>query len=143
MANCHQNSHCIGGGKLLKFAFEFNLASTLEMPLIADENSGRFLTTSTKNNNGGTNAIDKEQRVFVAAALKISQPFPADTTHIYQYDDEAHNSFPPSHFLRWLEKAAIILPDASLEDQVRNRRWRLCSFEEVEAAKFLVLVIPS
>ncbi|KAL8517310.1 hypothetical protein ACS0TY_015519 [Phlomoides rotata] len=81
-------------------------------------------------------------RVFVAAALKISQPFPADTKHIYQYDDEAHNSFPPSRFLRWLEKAAIILPDVSLEDQVRNRRWRLCSFEEVEAAKFLVRVIP-
>ncbi|KAL8526716.1 hypothetical protein ACS0TY_015786 [Phlomoides rotata] len=81
-------------------------------------------------------------RVFVVAALKISQPFPADTTHIYQYDDEAHNSFPPSRFLRWLEKAAIILPDVSLEDQEINSTWRLCSFEEVEAAKFLVRVIP-
>ncbi|KAL8521270.1 hypothetical protein ACS0TY_011706 [Phlomoides rotata] len=60
----------------------------------------------------------KKNGVFVAAALKISQPFPADTTHIYQYDDEAHNSFPPSRFLRWLEKTTIILQDVSLEDQI-------------------------
>ncbi|KAL8536937.1 hypothetical protein ACS0TY_012213 [Phlomoides rotata] len=86
---------------------------------------------------------NRETSVFVAAALKISQPFPADTTHIYQYDDEAQNSFPPSRFLKWLEKAAIILPDVSLENQVRNRRWRLCSFEEVEAAKFIFRVIQS
>ncbi|KAL8532004.1 hypothetical protein ACS0TY_008563 [Phlomoides rotata] len=33
-----------------------------KLRLIADENSGGFPTTSTKNNNGGSNAIDKEQR---------------------------------------------------------------------------------
>ncbi|KAL8526725.1 hypothetical protein ACS0TY_015794 [Phlomoides rotata] len=100
-------------------------------------------------------------RVLVAAALKISQPFPPDTNHLYKEDDEDHKSFPPSRFLRYLlsdadrtlstyifwscfkclEKAAIILPDQSLEDQVRNR-WKLCSIEQIEAAKFVLRVIP-
>ncbi|KAL8526727.1 hypothetical protein ACS0TY_015796 [Phlomoides rotata] len=56
-------------------------------------------------------------RVLVAAALKISQPFPPDTNQLYKEDDEGHKSFLPSRFLRCLEKAAIILPDQSLEDQ--------------------------
>ncbi|KAL8526732.1 hypothetical protein ACS0TY_015800 [Phlomoides rotata] len=80
-------------------------------------------------------------RVLVAAALKISQPFPPDANHLYKEDDEGHKSFPPSRFLRCLEKAAIILPDQSVEDQVRNR-WKLCSIEQVEAAKFVLRVIP-
>lgn len=38
-------------------------------------------------------------RVFVAAALKIFQPVPPDTKHLYQDDEEARTSFPPSRFL--------------------------------------------
>lgn len=43
------------------------------------------------------------------------------------------------HFPRFLEKAAIILP----EDDVRNTSsWTLCSVQQVEAAKFVVRVLP-
>lgn len=42
-------------------------------------------------------------RVFVAAARKISQPFPLDNNQLYTNNDHGGNkSFPPSLFLRYL-----------------------------------------
>lgn len=41
-------------------------------------------------------------RVFVAAALKISQPFQPDTNQLYKNDDEGDNSFPPHRFPRYI-----------------------------------------
>ncbi|KAH9736415.1 protein NRT1/ PTR FAMILY 5.5 [Citrus sinensis] len=48
---------------------------------------------------------------------------------------------PHSRSLRWLDKAAIILPNKTLRQQERNR-WRLCSVTEVEETKCLVHLIP-
>ncbi|KAK6943096.1 Proton-dependent oligopeptide transporter family [Dillenia turbinata] len=42
---------------------------------------------------------------------------------------------------RCLEKAAIVLPNATLEEQERNR-WRLCKVSEVEMTKISVRWIP-
>lgn len=42
---------------------------------------------------------------------------------------------------RCLNKAAIILPNRTLEQQKRNR-WRLCRIQEVEATKFVLRTIP-
>ncbi|KAL8517321.1 hypothetical protein ACS0TY_015526 [Phlomoides rotata] len=80
-------------------------------------------------------------RVLVAAALKISQPFPLDINHFYNGDDEGHKRLEFSRFLRCLDKAAIILPDQSVEDQLRSR-WKLCSIAQVEVTKFVFLFIP-
>ncbi|KAL6534365.1 hypothetical protein OROHE_013290 [Orobanche hederae] len=80
-------------------------------------------------------------RVFVAAVLKKSQPFPLDAKLIYKKDGEDLQSFSGTRFLRCLEKAAVISPDIKLEDQVNNR-WRLCSVSEVEDAKTGVRMIP-
>lgn len=40
-----------------------------------------------------------------------------------------------------MEKAAIILPDVSVEDQKKNR-WKLCSMAEVECAKIVLRMLP-
>ncbi|KAI3474435.1 hypothetical protein Pfo_029296 [Paulownia fortunei] len=80
-------------------------------------------------------------RVFVAFASKKSQPFPLDARQLYRRHDQELQSFSRTRFLRCLEKAAIKLPDVSLEDQVNNR-WRLCSVAEVEDAKIAVRMVP-
>lgn len=44
-------------------------------------------------------------------------------------------------FCRCLDKAAIILPDKTLEQQEGNR-WRLCRVTEIEETKGLLRMIP-
>ncbi|KAK3226186.1 hypothetical protein Dsin_006048 [Dipteronia sinensis] len=46
------------------------------------------------------------------------------------------------HFHRCLDKAAILLPDQSLEQQEANRWRRLCRVTEVEGTKSLLRMIP-
>ncbi|XP_011094983.1 protein NRT1/ PTR FAMILY 5.5 [Sesamum indicum] len=77
-------------------------------------------------------------RVFVASAYKRSKPFPLDSRDLYRKDNE---SFSRTRFLRCLERAAIILPDVSREDQ-ENDKWRLCSVSQVEEAKIAVRMVP-
>ncbi|PIN25041.1 H+/oligopeptide symporter [Handroanthus impetiginosus] len=80
-------------------------------------------------------------RVFVAFFYKKSKTIPRDSMQLYRGEDENSQSFSRTRFLRCLEKAAIVLPDSKLEDQVKNR-WRLCSVAEVEEAKIVVRMIP-
>ncbi|XP_022841941.1 protein NRT1/ PTR FAMILY 5.5-like isoform X2 [Olea europaea var. sylvestris] len=75
-------------------------------------------------------------RVFVASFSKISVPFPLD-----RRDGHELQSFSRTRILRCLEKAAIILPDRSPEEQ-KNNRWTLCTVTEVEEAKIVVRMVP-
>ncbi|XP_073152034.1 protein NRT1/ PTR FAMILY 5.5-like [Henckelia pumila] len=77
-------------------------------------------------------------RVFVASACKICQPFPFDAEELYGRELQG---FSRSRLLRFLEKAAIIIPGTSKEEQKKNR-WRLCSVSEVEEAKIMVRMLP-
>ncbi|KAL8517298.1 hypothetical protein ACS0TY_015508 [Phlomoides rotata] len=79
-------------------------------------------------------------RVFVAAASKNSQSFPADAELLYQGNAGQPQQFPHTRFLRCLDKAAIILPDQSVEDQ--ENKWRICSVTDVEEAKIAVRMVP-
>ncbi|XP_057808085.1 protein NRT1/ PTR FAMILY 5.5-like [Salvia miltiorrhiza] len=81
-------------------------------------------------------------RVFVAAAFKLFQPFPLSDEQYYKIEGEQVADFSPTCLLRWLHKAAIILPgDLSEEKRVTNT-WRLCSVAQVEDAKIAVRMVP-
>ncbi|XP_073311365.1 protein NRT1/ PTR FAMILY 5.5-like isoform X2 [Primulina huaijiensis] len=80
-------------------------------------------------------------RVFVAAAFKICEPFPLDANELYKKDGQELQRFSSTRVLRFLEKAAIVIPGKSKEQQEKNR-WRLCSVAEVEEAKITVRVVP-
>ncbi|KAL8526715.1 hypothetical protein ACS0TY_015785 [Phlomoides rotata] len=79
-------------------------------------------------------------RVFVAAASKNSQSFPADAELLYQGNAGQPQQFPHTRFLRCLEKAAIIPPGTTPEDE--TNRWKLCSVTEVESAKITLRMVP-
>ncbi|KAL8148456.1 hypothetical protein AgCh_005721 [Apium graveolens] len=79
-------------------------------------------------------------RVFVAAMSKMSEKLPEDhniENNLYQSDDHAE----VTHSLRCLNKAAIILPTPS-EEQQKNDNWHLCSVREVEDTKVCIKMTP-
>ncbi|ESR42558.1 hypothetical protein CICLE_v10013337mg [Citrus x clementina] len=81
-------------------------------------------------------------RVFVASISKLSYRCPRHASELYERSDiNDLYVVPHSRSLRWLDKAAIILPNKTLRQQERNR-WRLCSVTEVEETKCLVHLIP-
>ncbi|CDP06505.1 unnamed protein product [Coffea canephora] len=77
-------------------------------------------------------------RVLVAAASKLFRRHPADRYELHGMSD---CPLPRTRFLRCLDKAALVLPDQSLEQQ-QNNRWRLCTVTEVEATKLIIDLIP-
>ncbi|XP_018624967.1 protein NRT1/ PTR FAMILY 5.5 isoform X3 [Nicotiana tomentosiformis] len=80
-------------------------------------------------------------RVFAASISKLFYRLPTDVSQLYNISDPGIQSLPHTNSLRCLDKAAIILPDQTLEQQLRNR-WRLCSVAEVEATKFVIRKFP-
>ncbi|KAK1391363.1 H+/oligopeptide symporter [Heracleum sosnowskyi] len=78
-------------------------------------------------------------RVFVAAISKKSEKLPEDhnTESFYQSDDHVELT----HWFRFLNKAARILPTASIEEQKKNK-WHLCSVKEVEDTKVCLRMTP-
>jgi peptide/histidine transporter 3/4 len=81
-------------------------------------------------------------RVLFACASKISQPLPDDPTYLYKIipiDDPT--ALPHTGTLRFLDKAAILLPTKSQEEQKKSR-WTLCGVTEVEVTKRLILMLP-
>ncbi|KZV15241.1 hypothetical protein F511_26387, partial [Dorcoceras hygrometricum] len=80
-------------------------------------------------------------RVFIAAACKKCEPFPRDADKFYTKNGQDLQRFYSSRALRFLEKAAIIIPGKSTEQQEKSR-WRLCSVAEVEEAKITVRMVP-
>lgn len=77
-------------------------------------------------------------RVFVAFTSKLFCQRPADSNELYQ---KQLCTIPHTRNLRCLDKAAIVLPNQSLEEQ-QNDRWKLCSILEVEATKLIISLIP-
>ncbi|XP_047324184.1 protein NRT1/ PTR FAMILY 5.5-like [Impatiens glandulifera] len=72
-------------------------------------------------------------RVFVASTWKMLEECPVNPEELYK---GKHVVGQKKHtpYLRFLDKAAIILPTASLCDQ-EGKKWKLCSVTEVENAK--------
>ncbi|GAY50676.1 hypothetical protein CUMW_128560 [Citrus unshiu] len=88
-------------------------------------------------------------RVFVASTTKLFYRLPSDASELYEgndtddsFSDSDDSSFvQPTCGLGCLEKAAVILPNGTIEQQETNR-WRLCSVTEVEETKRLLRMIP-
>ncbi|XP_047309625.1 protein NRT1/ PTR FAMILY 5.5-like [Impatiens glandulifera] len=67
---------------------------------------------------------------------------PKNVKDLYEIPDlDEHQLIPHSRSLRCLDKAAIILPRISTEEQAKNR-WRLCRVTEVEEIKMCLRLIP-
>ncbi|CAI9782402.1 unnamed protein product [Fraxinus pennsylvanica] len=82
-------------------------------------------------------------RVLVASASKFFEQRPVDVNQYYgvlEYSAVV-DILPPIRCWRCFEKAAIILPDQSLEQQQQNR-WKLCALTEVRNAQYIVYMIP-
>ncbi|KAK0583785.1 hypothetical protein LWI29_003043 [Acer saccharum] len=80
-------------------------------------------------------------RVFVASTSKLFYRRPRDPSELYERRDPNLYLQPHTRGLRCLDKAAILLPEQSLEQQQANR-WRLCRVTEVEGTKSLLRMIP-
>ncbi|KAL2480469.1 Protein NRT1/PTR FAMILY 5.5 [Abeliophyllum distichum] len=80
-------------------------------------------------------------RVFVASTTKVFYALPKDVSKLYEYENSDTEVAPHTKSLRCLDKAAIIEPSKTLEEQRKNR-WRLCTVTEVEESKTIVRMIP-
>ncbi|OIT07718.1 PREDICTED: protein NRT1/ PTR FAMILY 5.5-like isoform X1 [Nicotiana attenuata] len=80
-------------------------------------------------------------RVLAASISKLFYQLPTDASQLYNVSDRNRQYVPHTNGLRCLDKAAIILPDQTLEEQLRNR-WRLCSIAEIEVTKFAIRTFP-
>lgn len=81
-------------------------------------------------------------RVFCAAFCKMFCKLPRDVNELYEIRGEGnHILLPHTKSLRCLDKAAIILPQPSLEEQ-EKQGWRLSRVTEVEATKITLRMIP-
>ncbi|XP_047324288.1 protein NRT1/ PTR FAMILY 5.5-like [Impatiens glandulifera] len=80
-------------------------------------------------------------RVFVASIFKRYEEYPANPNELYKGNSDSNERLRHTPLLRFLDKAAIILPTSSLVDQEREK-WRLCSVTEVEETKRMICIIP-
>ncbi|KAL7136280.1 hypothetical protein ABFS83_10G018900 [Erythranthe nasuta] len=80
-------------------------------------------------------------RVFVAAFSKLFYRVPADPKELFEIQNPQLYSAPHTMSLRCLDKAAILMPTKTVEEQANNR-WRLCRVTEVEMTKSVVRLIP-
>lgn len=83
-------------------------------------------------------------KVFVATVVKIFRRIPRDIEQLYEKNDIGGLRgyiLPHSRRLRCFDKAAIVLPNKTLDEQANNQ-WKLCTVTEVEETKLLLRVIP-
>ncbi|KAL2479504.1 Protein NRT1/PTR FAMILY 5.5 [Abeliophyllum distichum] len=80
-------------------------------------------------------------RVFVASTSKFLYASPKDVKKLYENPTFELELVPYTRSLRCLDKAAIIVPSKTLEEQQKNR-WRLCTVTEVEETKTIIRMIP-
>ncbi|KAK2966123.1 hypothetical protein RJ640_018376 [Escallonia rubra] len=80
-------------------------------------------------------------RVFAASAAKLFQQLPSDSNQLYEKDEPDFKPLPHTPSLRCFDKAAIMLPTPTQEEQEKNR-WRLCRVTEVEETKMGIRMIP-
>ncbi|KAG8374397.1 hypothetical protein BUALT_Bualt11G0127600 [Buddleja alternifolia] len=111
--------------------------SELVFPFIVSTIGG--ICTYKKSGPQGKSPLTTMCRVFAASASNISQPLPLDGERFYKKDNFEFLS--RTRYLRCLDKAAIIIPDISLEEEEKNR-WRLCTIQEVEETKSFLRVVP-
>ncbi|RDX96074.1 Protein NRT1/ PTR FAMILY 5.5, partial [Mucuna pruriens] len=78
-------------------------------------------------------------RVVVASCSKNSYTLSPDANQLYH--ENVLPSIPHTDRLRCLDRAAIIVPNSTLEEQKLNR-WKLCSVTEVEEAKVFFFMLP-
>ncbi|KAL2510022.1 Protein NRT1/PTR FAMILY 5.5 [Forsythia ovata] len=91
-----------------------------------------------KEGNPEGNLLTNMARVLVASAFKISQKLPDDPAQLYENIDQSNvQSLSHTRGLRWLDKAAIILPNESQEN-----KWKLCTVTQVEETKLVIRTIP-
>ncbi|XP_042486390.1 protein NRT1/ PTR FAMILY 5.5 isoform X2 [Macadamia integrifolia] len=76
-------------------------------------------------------------QVYVASTLKIHHHRPRDAAQLYERDDHDDDLVPHTNRFRCLDKAAIILPNQTQEEQERNK-WKLCRVTEVEETKITI-----
>ncbi|XP_042486391.1 protein NRT1/ PTR FAMILY 5.5 isoform X3 [Macadamia integrifolia] len=81
-------------------------------------------------------------QVYVASTLKIHHHRPRDAAQLYERDDHDDDLVPHTNRFRCLDKAAIILPNQTQEEQERNK-WKLCRVTEVEETKITIRIIAS
>ncbi|XP_059311603.1 protein NRT1/ PTR FAMILY 5.5-like isoform X2 [Lycium ferocissimum] len=67
--------------------------------------------------------------IFLSRCCTYKYVKPADGSQLYNLSNPGTQCLPHTNGLRCLDRAAIILPDQTLEQQLRNR-WRLCSIPE-------------
>ncbi|KAL9152989.1 hypothetical protein ABFS82_10G019200 [Erythranthe guttata] len=77
-------------------------------------------------------------QVFAAVVCKLFYSFPADDTELYEARNVQLHRVSHTSSLRWLDKAAIVIPTQTLDEQW----WRLCRVTRVEETKAVVRTIP-
>ncbi|KAL0401023.1 UNVERIFIED_CONTAM: protein NRT1/ PTR FAMILY 5.5 [Sesamum latifolium] len=81
--------------------------------------------------------LNKVIRVFVASASKAYHKLDGAELH----EKTNTPSLPRTRQLRCLDKAAIILPNKSRDEQ-ENDKWTLCTVTEVEETKAAIFIAP-
>ncbi|XP_074270169.1 protein NRT1/ PTR FAMILY 5.5 isoform X2 [Silene latifolia] len=81
-------------------------------------------------------------RVLFAASSKIFVQTPENADELHENQDLASSALlPHTDDLRFLDKAAIVLENPPLSQQIENK-WRLCRVTEVEETKSFIRTIP-
>ncbi|XP_010686750.3 protein NRT1/ PTR FAMILY 5.5-like [Beta vulgaris subsp. vulgaris] len=79
-------------------------------------------------------------RVLFAASSKLFHSQPQNVNELYE-NNNLNALLPHTQDLRFLDKAAIVLPNPPLQQQERQR-WKLCRVTEVEETKTYIRAIP-
>ncbi|KAK1383117.1 hypothetical protein POM88_020852 [Heracleum sosnowskyi] len=118
--------------------FKFGIPAICSLPALLIFLIGQFCHPSQRKGPQGS-PLTTILRVFVATISKKSEKLPEDhnTESFYQSDD--HVEF--THSFGLLNKAARIIPIASIEEQKKNK-WHLCSVKEVEDTKVYLRMTP-
>ncbi|XP_074365147.1 protein NRT1/ PTR FAMILY 5.5-like [Apium graveolens] len=131
------------GGSVLQFikswSIKFGLTALFSLVALLVFLSGLFWHPYIRKGPQGS-PLTTIIRVFVAAIYKMSKRIPEDhnnAKNLYMSDD----SVQLTGSLRFLDKAAIILPIPE-EEQQKKHKWHLCSVREVEDAKTCLEMAP-
>ncbi|KAH7415133.1 hypothetical protein KP509_14G029500 [Ceratopteris richardii] len=89
------------------------------------------------------NPYQRALQVLVAAARKWRIKSPSSSEDLYEVQDALGSKYSIKHTvgLRWLDKAAIVIPCADNDNGARNV-WKLSTVTEVEEVKAVLRLIP-
>ncbi|KAL7136287.1 hypothetical protein ABFS83_10G019400 [Erythranthe nasuta] len=87
---------------------------------------------------GGVSPFMTFFKVLFAAFSKLFYTIPTDAWELYEIQDNSQlHLVPHSRSLRWLDKAAIVIPKP-----IPEQMWRLCRVTQVEETKAITRMIP-